>query len=144
MYHACCVPVRFDLDALDEAQPFEVDRQAAHLFKHPRLGLDDVMDAWNADPLFYPAKPPAHWLMLAEVGGRVLVVPLAPSRSAIRAHADPTAATKRPWTWPAPIEGIEMSTENTPPTMTPRRSTRSTPTRATRTLRDAQRVAGDR
>lgn len=71
---------RFDLDALDDAEPFEVDRQAAHLFKHPHLGLDDVMDVWNSDPLFYPAKPPAHWLMLAEVGGRVLIVPLAPSR----------------------------------------------------------------
>jgi hypothetical protein len=31
--------------------------------------------------VFYPAKPPAHWLMCAEVGGRVLVVPLAPARS---------------------------------------------------------------
>jgi len=32
-------------------------------------------------PRFYPAKPPAHWLMCAEVSGRVLVVPLAPPRS---------------------------------------------------------------
>jgi len=31
------------------------------------------------DPLFYPAKPPAHWLMVAAVAGVVLVVPLAPS-----------------------------------------------------------------
>jgi hypothetical protein len=30
-----------------------------------------------SDPLFYLAKPPAHWLMCAEVGGRVLMVPLA-------------------------------------------------------------------
>lgn len=71
----------FDLDTLDEDDPFEVDRQAAHLFKHPQLGLDDVVDAWSGNPLFYPARPPAHWLMLAEVGGRVLVVPLAPARS---------------------------------------------------------------
>lgn len=71
----------FDLGALDDTEPFEVDEQAAHLFKHPHLGLDDVMDVWISDPLFYPAKPPAHWLMLAEVGGRVLLVPLAPSRS---------------------------------------------------------------
>ena len=34
-----------------------------------------------SDPLFYPARPPAHWLMVAEVAGRVLTVPLAPSRS---------------------------------------------------------------
>ena len=71
----------FDLEGLDDIEPFEVDEQAAHLFKHPHLGMDDVIDAWGSDPLFYPAKPPAHWLMLAEVSGRVVIVPLAPSRS---------------------------------------------------------------
>lgn len=76
----------FDLDALDDNEPLEIDTQAAHLFKHPHLGLEDVMDVWSSDPLFYPAKPPADWLMLAEVGGRVLLVPLAPSRS-----GDPSA-----------------------------------------------------
>lgn len=67
------------------AEPFEIDAQAAHLFKHPHLGVEDVYDAWANDPLFYPAKPPAHWLMVAEVDGRVLVVPIAPSR-----NGDPT------------------------------------------------------
>lgn len=71
----------FDLDQLDPTQPFEVDRQAAHLFKHPYLGIDDVIEVWHSDPLFYPARPPAHWLMVAEVTDRVLVVPLAPPRS---------------------------------------------------------------
>lgn len=33
---------------------------------------------WRSDPIFYPAIPPAHWLMVSEVSGRVLVVPLAP------------------------------------------------------------------
>jgi hypothetical protein len=70
---------RLDVDLLAD-DPFEVDAQAAHLFKHPHLGLHDVLDVWTSDPLFYPARPPAHWLMVAEVGGRVLVVPLAPSR----------------------------------------------------------------
>lgn len=70
-----------DLEALDDIEPFEVDEQIAHVFKHPHLGMDDVLEAWSSDPLFYPAKPPAHWLMFAEVSGRVLVVPLAPSRS---------------------------------------------------------------
>lgn len=70
---------RFDIDALDDESPFEIDQQAAHLFKHPHLGIDDVMEAWESDPLFFPAIPPAHWLMCAEVAGRVLVVPLAPS-----------------------------------------------------------------
>jgi hypothetical protein len=68
-----------DVDLLDEYDPFEIDSQAAHLFKHPHLGLDDVRDVWDGDPLFYPARPPAHWLMVAEVGGEVLVVPIAPS-----------------------------------------------------------------
>lgn len=66
-----------DLVLLDEDDPFEVDKQAAHLFKHPGLGIDDIYDVW----LFYPAKPPAHWLMVSEVAGRVLVVPLAPADS---------------------------------------------------------------
>jgi hypothetical protein len=41
--------------------------------------VDDIRDMWASEPLFYPAKPPAHWLMVAEVGGQVLMVPLAPS-----------------------------------------------------------------
>src|SRR5688572_12851098 len=69
---------RLDLDFLDEEDPFEIDRQTAHLFKHAQLGIDDVRDVWRSGPLFYPAKPPAHWLMVAELSGRVLVVPLAP------------------------------------------------------------------
>jgi hypothetical protein len=75
---------RLDLDQLAD-EPFEIDTQAAHLFKHPHLGLADVYDAWASDPLFYPAKPPAHWLMVADVNGHVLVVPIAPSRD-----GDPT------------------------------------------------------
>lgn len=78
----------FALDLLAE-EPFEVDAQVAHLFKHPRLGMPDVYDVWTSDPLFYPAKPPAHWLMVAEVDGRVLVVPLAPSRSGDPTHCRP-------------------------------------------------------
>jgi hypothetical protein len=30
--------------------------------------------------MFYPAKPPAHWLMVTEVEGTVLIAPLAPAR----------------------------------------------------------------
>lgn len=87
---------RFDPDLLGDEDRFEIDAQAAHLFKHPNLGIDDIIEVWISDPLFYPATPPAHWLMCAEVEGRVLVVPLAPSR-----HGDPpaaarSAATRRP------------------------------------------------
>jgi hypothetical protein len=74
-----------DLDSLDEDDPFEIDEQAAHLFKHASLGIDDIYDVWRSDPLFYSAKPPAHWLMVSEVAGAVLVVPLAPTDS-----GDPT------------------------------------------------------
>jgi hypothetical protein len=76
----------FDLDLLSNADPFEIDTQSAHLFKHPNRGIDDIREVWASNPLFYPAKPPAHWLMVAEVaGGTVLMVPLAPSRD-----GDPT------------------------------------------------------
>ena len=30
---------RFDPDLLDEEDPFEIDTQVAHLFKHPYLAL---------------------------------------------------------------------------------------------------------
>jgi hypothetical protein len=47
----------FDPDLLDAEDPFEIDTQATHLFKHPHLGLQDVYDVWTSDPLFYP---PSH------------------------------------------------------------------------------------
>ncbi len=75
----------FDIDLLDEGDAFEIDEQAAHLFKHTGFGIDDIYDAWHSDPLFYPAKAPARWLMVSEVGGRILAVPLAPPDS-----GDPT------------------------------------------------------
>ena len=74
-----------DIDRLADDDPFEIDDQAAHLFKHAALGIDDIHEVWQSDPVFYPAKPPADWLMVAEVGGRVLVVPVAPPDS-----GDPT------------------------------------------------------
>jgi hypothetical protein len=73
--------ISFDLDQLDDDDPFEVDHQAAHLFKHHKYGLEDVYDLWDSRPLFDPAVPPTHWLMVAEIAGEVLVVPLAPPRS---------------------------------------------------------------
>jgi hypothetical protein len=47
----------------------------------PHLGVDHIKDVWDSEPPFYPARPPAHWLMVAEASGRVLVVPLAPSNA---------------------------------------------------------------
>lgn len=79
-----CITLRrvsdlLDLERLDDEDPFEIDEQAAHLFKHAALGIEDIYELWRSDPLFYPAKPPAHWLMVGEVAGRVLLVPIAPS-----------------------------------------------------------------
>ena len=85
---------RFDPDLLDEEDPFEIDTQVAHLFKHPYLGIDDIDDVGASSPLFYPAKPPAHWLMCAKVGGRVLMVPLAPAGSGTRDGAARSAAMR--------------------------------------------------
>lgn len=78
-------PDALDIDRLADDDPFEIDDQVAHLFEHAGLGADDIHDVWQSDPLFYPARPPADWLMVADVGGRVLVVPLAPPDS-----GDPT------------------------------------------------------
>ena len=86
---------RFDPDLLDEEDPFEIDTQAAHLFKHPHLGIDDIDDVSASDPLFYPAKPPAHWLMCAEAGGRVLVVPWLPRAAVTRTDAVRSAVMRR-------------------------------------------------
>ncbi len=68
------------IDLLDPENPFEIDDQNAHLFKHPFLGVDDALDVYHADPEFYEddSEGRAEWLMVAEVPGRILVVPLAP------------------------------------------------------------------
>jgi len=47
---------RFDPEQLDDHDPFEIDTQAVHLFKHPHLGIDEVLDVWNSDPVL-PSQP---------------------------------------------------------------------------------------
>ena len=44
----------FDIDALDEFDPFEIDRQHAPLFKHHALGVDDIYEIWKSDPIVFP------------------------------------------------------------------------------------------
>ncbi len=78
-----------DIDLLDDDDPFEIDAQAAHLFKHAPLGIAEVYEVWRSEPLFYPAIPPAHWLMVAELSGVVLVVPIAPADSGDRTKCRP-------------------------------------------------------
>lgn len=70
-----------DINLLDEDDPFEMDRQEVHLAKHPGREARDAFDVWESDPVFYPAKPPADWLMVGDVGGSVLVVPIAKADS---------------------------------------------------------------
>jgi hypothetical protein len=76
---------RFDLEALDPDDPFELDSgNLPHLTKHAPLTAEDALDAWSyGDPLFYPAaeEGPADWLMVARIPGTIVVVPLAPPRS---------------------------------------------------------------
>jgi hypothetical protein len=76
---------RFDLDALDPDDPFELDSgNVPHLAKHAPFTVDDVLDAWTfGDPLFYPAAEDgsADWLMVARLAEAIVVVPLAEPRS---------------------------------------------------------------
>jgi hypothetical protein len=73
---------RFDLEALDPDDPFELDSgNIPHLAKHAPFTAEDVVDAWaSGDPLFYPAaeEGSADWLMVARIPGAIVVVPLAP------------------------------------------------------------------
>jgi hypothetical protein len=84
---------RFDLDALDSDDPFELDSgNLPHLAKHTPFTAEDALDAWTfGDPLFYPAaeEGPADWLMVARVPGAIVVVPLAAPRSGVPRNCRP-------------------------------------------------------
>lgn len=71
-----------DFDAIDPDDPFEIDdRNRAHLAKHPPFTEEDVYDAFFSDPIFVQAEPPAHWLMIANIPGDIVVVPVMPAAS---------------------------------------------------------------
>jgi hypothetical protein len=76
---------RFEIDALDPEDPFEIDADnMPHLAKHAPFTAGDVIDAWAfGDPFFYPAAEdgPADWLMLARLPEGIVLVPLAAPRS---------------------------------------------------------------
>lgn len=72
----------FDLASLDGEDPFEIDDDnRPHLFKHGPFGVEDLYDVWWSDPRFWRAHPPADWIMIGQVPGDVLVIPLAKPRS---------------------------------------------------------------
>lgn len=88
------MPDRFDPDLLDPDDPFEMDMgNLPHLHKHlPTergrqivVGPEDLLDVFLfGRPLFYPADPAgeADWLMVGELPGLVVSVPLAaPNRA---------------------------------------------------------------
>ena len=80
-------PGRFDLSKLDDDDPFEVDADnRPHLFPN-------VLDLyiWN-EALYYPAdlaKGDAHWLLVGEIEGVVITVPLALPKSGDPAKCRP-------------------------------------------------------
>ena len=85
------------------------------MFKHAYRGMDDVYDVWASDPLFYEADHlPAHWLMVAEVSGAVLVVRSHRRPLEIRRSAAQSAVTRPPSDKPPHTGGIAMTTEMTP------------------------------
>lgn len=45
---------RFDFDLLDQQDPFEIDEQIVHLFKHAGLGVADVLELWDTIPSSIP------------------------------------------------------------------------------------------
>ncbi len=75
---------RFDIDLLDDVNPFEIDDDnLPHMFKHGpgvsggEVGLDTLDEIYVHDePRFYEAAEdgPADWLMLGHVSGEVLMV----------------------------------------------------------------------
>ena len=46
-----------DLEQLDDEDPFAIDAQAAHLFKHPRLGIKDIVKSGHP---IRSSTPPNH------------------------------------------------------------------------------------
>jgi hypothetical protein len=72
----------FDIDALDDEDPFEIDdRNAPHLAKYEGCDSELLYSMWAEDPQFHEAKHlPAHWYMVASVAGTVYCATLMPSQ----------------------------------------------------------------
>jgi len=76
---------RFDPALLDPNDPFEFnDRNRAHLAKHAPFTEETLFDAWADPGMFFAVAADdraADWLMIADVGGTIVQVPLAPPHS---------------------------------------------------------------
>jgi hypothetical protein len=72
MYHVDQNPIsaRFDYELLDDEDPFEVDTQLAHIFKHATLGLEDIYEVWADKSAVLPGGTPASTLAAYGRGAR--------------------------------------------------------------------------
>jgi hypothetical protein len=70
-------------ELIDQDDPFEIDDgNAPHLAKHAPFTQDDALDAFFDNPIFVDApRRPALWLMIAEIPGDIVVIPLVPAVS---------------------------------------------------------------
>lgn len=71
-----------DVDQLDQDDPLEIDDDnAPHLAKHEPFTSDDSLDAFFDNPVFVDAPhEPALWIMIAEIPGEIVLVPLMRAR----------------------------------------------------------------
>jgi|SRR5215207_1821469 len=75
----------FDPSLVEPNDPFELDDwNRAHLAKYAPFTEESVLDAWADPGMFFAIAADdrsADWLMIADVGGAIVQVPLAPSQS---------------------------------------------------------------
>lgn len=87
-------PERFDLDGLDPKEPFEIDMESLpHFYKHfflrdgrpIKVELEDILGLYLWGAVRYYEAPTeagdAHWLLVGEIDGLLVTVPLAPPNS---------------------------------------------------------------
>src|SRR5262249_8280964 len=112
-----------DPDLLDPDDPFEVDaRNRPHLHKHDfwtpegrylKVDIDDIRDlwAWGAVVLLppYQEEGDADWLLVVEIEGVLIVVPIAPSDSGAPEKCRPIGIY--PGTHPDVREGYQREME---------------------------------
>lgn len=88
---------RLNIDLLDGVNPFEIDKiNRPHLFKHyvGATTLEDGLDLLDEvfihdNAVFKEADPPADWLMVGEIPGGYVIVPIAKSASGDKSKCRP-------------------------------------------------------
>lgn len=92
------VEPRFDINALDPEQPFELDHvNSPHLAKHPGCDPELLYSIWASERRFYPAAHgPADWFLVAETGGIVYLATLMKAEHAGPDKCRPIGLMKAP------------------------------------------------